>query len=901
MNVKLGAKPNNYTKRNIIALLCVITALFIGIQPAFAGGLSDIITTALATVISFICKVIAGFQAKTIELFLKGMGTDITEYRSMGLLAGFDTFTGIIKAIGIGIACVAVAWQLFAIMFGPVLGIKQEKSVGLIIFRALLFIPLTYGIQNMAEAAFSAMQSVYSAILSGYTNAVMGATEDGTYTGLVNAMTDNQLINEFVATGGAAETFTVIGVLISAIILILVLWNFLKLVFEAIQRFAVMIVYVYLSPLAAACGVVGDGSIPKKALGLFFSSGILWILNIWCIGVAQSLISLYASALSNGTTGLMAWIFLNYGFIKIAQQLDDIFNTVGATNVRLNGDLLRDILGLEKPYRWAANNIPKLFHKGGTGSPTSGAGANNANAPKGAQNAAAAASAAAATQRPLSQEAKKELDNARSANGSINRDEALEAVAKNMGIKGGADAVMNDPRVKDYIARNQMGLMNNQSLVKMEGTTGNEQAIVATKKADGSISFNKVGNLGKATNGGGNTFDPECDRYSPNETVGSFNSDTAGKNNAVFKYTGTDGVTRAAQVDSNGPGSFIVTPTNGDSITVSAPQNATAGEVASMLNGSASEATRQKFENQSYAADAKTVSSVQSDFNIDSSKGGSVMGGTFFENSPNTTATILSKDPQDNVTLYRTSCAAEGQTEDTWTAEWCQTSTSFNVPKGMGAAQVTSEYIRQAGEDINDAEGVPTIGSDSKIEFTSDHKAVGSDIMQPEIADTYSGSRINGTVWSDAINLKYDKDKHGNSRIDMSYEGGNNNTPFSLIETNNDFGGNVTGDKYYTVVSDSIEGGSATFRFNKDANINEVAAALMSGDPEPFDLGDKQSDWENIVRNIGFVGHDNFMRGNSNFKSVIDKEDVTHHSFGDILNFLNENFNTENNPVGDKK
>lgn len=71
--------------------------------------------------------------------------------------------------------------------------------------------------------------------------------------------------------------------------MILILWNLIKLVFEIGQRFAAMLVYALLSPLAAACGVIGDGSIPKKAFTLFISSGVLWLLDGWCLAIAGRL------------------------------------------------------------------------------------------------------------------------------------------------------------------------------------------------------------------------------------------------------------------------------------------------------------------------------------------------------------------------------------------------------------------------------------------------------------------------------------------------------------------------------------------------------------------------------------------------------------------------------------
>ena len=565
MSVKQQKKKR--LSRKVLFPSCALVAALVGIQPAFAGATADLLYSIIAIIISAISGVIIGILEIILNALLLIMATNVNDLQTMGLLAGFETFSGIVRALALGIASVAVLWQLTTILFGPYLDVKQNKSVGAIFARTLIFIPLTYVIQPIAFTAFSEMQKIYTAILEGYAAAETNAfviqlsnqinvdtfLQDALTTGAAMTTPVSAAIAIFDGLSGAFQGM--VSIIIATVFIVLILWNLLKLVIEIVQRFVVMIVYVYLSPLAAACGVIGNGEIPKKGLTLFISSGVLWILNVWCVGIGCSLIKACGASMANGILGVFTWGFVTFGFLKIAQQLDDIFNAVGATNVRLSGSLLDELISLgrlpvsavramnalqkNRMYRdgtaggaSAGKNPQKPVSPSGAGGKstnvnsggkaraesTSTTKGNNATTTKTAvasaapnsvgsvrttshRNKKAPTNAVNGSNAPAAAEAKKDASKkqVRGLNNALNMTPDAEEKAEQLKAMHSKDPnVFNWPRTKEWMGENQLGLdKDTQALVDtgFNPKSGEMSGIVATDKGNGKIALDRVSDL----------------------------------------------------------------------------------------------------------------------------------------------------------------------------------------------------------------------------------------------------------------------------------------------------------------------------------------------------------------------------------------------------------------------
>ena len=690
-------KRNN---RQMLFPVCMIVAAIVGIQPAFAGATADLLMSILGIIITAISGIIIGILEIILNILLLIMATNVSDLEAWGLLAGFDSFSGIIRAIAIGIASLVVLWQLTTILFGPYLDAKQEKSVGLIFARTLIFIPLTYVIQPIAFTAFSEMQKIYTAILDGY----WAASGTGFVIQLSNQINVDTFLKDMLTTAASGATpvsaalaifdglsaafQAMISTIIATGFMVLILWNMLKLIFEIVQRFVIMIVYVYLSPLAAACGVVGNGEIPKKSLAVFISSGVLWILNVWCVGVGCSLIKAYGTSMANGIMGVFTWGFVTYGFLKIAQQLDDVFNAVGATNVRLSGSLLDDLLSLKHLPDMAANAVTgatnaykaigNKFANGVTGknpaSPVSpsnavgktisgrnGAsgittmGSNKTPAPaKGSPQTTPVktqnglpkegnATSSLAARKDVANKQIKGLDNA--LNMSPDSEEKAEKLKK---LHDADPNIFNKPEVKNWMGENQLGLDKDKQALVNAGynpESGEMFGIVATDKGNGKIALDKVSDLENTRSGAGNerainaqqsSLSAERAKAGEVQRAGDFTGNkTNGANAATFGYTDANGVQHTAHLERTNSadaanGEFRMRTDSGETATISAPKDMSATDVAGVINGSASSDVKgaySEFQNQAgpYSKASETsASTAASNLGIDTNAGGSV-------------------------------------------------------------------------------------------------------------------------------------------------------------------------------------------------------------------------------------------------------------------------------------
>ena len=292
---------------------CIVASvvLCIGITPVFAANpilssIGSIVTTVFGWLLEIIFTFVVGIMETICGLFLSTMNIDLTAIESSTLLNGFNFFHEGIKIVAVALATIMVGWQIFSIIVSPAIGSKQTQSVGSIFVRALIFIPLTYVIKDLAFDTLRMFQNVYSGFFSAYNaqshNGLLAYSFLSSEIPAENFV-DGLGINVVFTEGGAATALAgVISLVIGSIFIIGITLQFLKLLLEMMQRFVVMLVYVYLSPLAFACGVGANTIyITKQFLTVFISSGILWILNVWSVGISLSLFSYAGEAFSAGT------------------------------------------------------------------------------------------------------------------------------------------------------------------------------------------------------------------------------------------------------------------------------------------------------------------------------------------------------------------------------------------------------------------------------------------------------------------------------------------------------------------------------------------------------------------------------------------------------------------------
>ena len=166
--------------------------------------------------------------------------------------------------------------QLFK-NFGLIAGVEAEDPVKLSI-RSVLFIGLIYYCDEITDLVLSIGGTPYDWILTSELPALNFADFNAV---LITILT--------VISNGS------IGII--ALILLLVLaWNYIKLLFEAAERYVLLGVIIYTAPIAFACGA-------SKSTSNIFSSWcrmlagqvFLLIMNAWCLKLFTSMVGSFLS------------------------------------------------------------------------------------------------------------------------------------------------------------------------------------------------------------------------------------------------------------------------------------------------------------------------------------------------------------------------------------------------------------------------------------------------------------------------------------------------------------------------------------------------------------------------------------------------------------------------------
>ena len=242
-----------------------------------------------------------------------------------------------IRYIGIILLLLMVIWQLFRAFSGPVL--EAENPLTLLargtlaafciwnsreIFNILLYI---------AKAPYDVLQSI------------PGSSQTLTS---FNAIYSFLQTNLQTAIGGAAMSNPIMTLL--AIILIIALgWNYLKLLLEVVERYIMVGVLYFTSPLAfGMMGTKSTANVFKAWCRMTGSELLLLVLNVWFIRGYNSgvtvLLMTQGSVVGRPAAGAILCIFCLLAYLKIAQKFDAYLATLGLNTAQTGGNLGMEVL-----------------------------------------------------------------------------------------------------------------------------------------------------------------------------------------------------------------------------------------------------------------------------------------------------------------------------------------------------------------------------------------------------------------------------------------------------------------------------------------------------------------------------------------------------------------------------
>lgn len=185
-----------------------------------------------------------------------------------------ETMYKIFVALSIGLILLNWVWQLFK-NFGLGAGIEAEDPVKLSI-RSVLFILLAYFSDDIVSMALKIGGTPYAWIMDSELPAISFADFNSVMLVIIGAC----------ANGTVA--------LITLILVIILAWNYLKLLLEAAERYVLLGVLIYTAPVAFSMGASQSTSnIFKSWCRMLGGQMLLLVMNAWCLRLFTSMVGTF--------------------------------------------------------------------------------------------------------------------------------------------------------------------------------------------------------------------------------------------------------------------------------------------------------------------------------------------------------------------------------------------------------------------------------------------------------------------------------------------------------------------------------------------------------------------------------------------------------------------------------
>lgn len=228
-------------------------------------GILDSIVEWLATQVMNLLDMITGSV-------LGALGCDMSTF--LRYFPAAETMYEIFVAVSVGFILLNLVWQLFK-NYGLGMGIEAEDPVKLI-FRSIIFIFLAYFADQIMVLVMNIAGTPYNWIVDKALPAIDFASFGSVLTVIIGC----------VASGSVS--------LIVLIVLVIIAWNYIKLLLEAAERYIMLGVLVYTAPVAFAMGASENTSnIFSSWCRMLGGQLFLLMMNAWCLRLFVSMVGTF--------------------------------------------------------------------------------------------------------------------------------------------------------------------------------------------------------------------------------------------------------------------------------------------------------------------------------------------------------------------------------------------------------------------------------------------------------------------------------------------------------------------------------------------------------------------------------------------------------------------------------
>ena len=315
-------------------------------------------------IVTWVSSIASELMDAVSRVFLDALGTD------MDAMEGYFPFVTkafeVMQYMAWAVLFLITVWQLFRVFGGP---ITEAENPWQLLLRSALFALLVGAARPIFTIALDIARAPYTALLD-----VSMEAEDFTFAGIEEAL-KNGLTT-------IVSTVSIVGPILILILLIALGWNYFKLLLECVERYIVVGVLCYTSPLAFAMGgSKATNQVFKSWCRMVGSQLLLLVLNVWFLRAFDSSVGQFignGGALASGGGSVFLWLFCALAFLKTAQKFDSYLAAMGLNVAQTGSSMAMEMVMAARVLSGlggGAKSAGSVFRSGGSAASSAATGA----------------------------------------------------------------------------------------------------------------------------------------------------------------------------------------------------------------------------------------------------------------------------------------------------------------------------------------------------------------------------------------------------------------------------------------------------------------------------------------------------------------------------------------------
>lgn len=312
-------------------------------------------------IVNWISSIVSQMMDAVSGLFLQALGTDMTAMEEYFPFIG-KAFT-VMQYTAWAILFLITVWQLFRVFGGP---ITEAENPWVLLARSALFALLIGYAKPIFMLVLDIARAPYTALME-----ISMTAEDFTFAGVEQALSNGLTT--------IVSIVSVVGLLLLIILEISLGWNYFKLLLETVERYIVVGVLCYTSPLAFSMGASKTTSpVFKSWCRMVGSQLLLLVMNVWFLRGFNSSMGQFignGGALSTGQGSIFLWLFCALAFLKTAQRFDSYLAAMGLNVAQTGSSMGMELLMAARVISGVGSGARSAGSVFGGGSTATGTGA----------------------------------------------------------------------------------------------------------------------------------------------------------------------------------------------------------------------------------------------------------------------------------------------------------------------------------------------------------------------------------------------------------------------------------------------------------------------------------------------------------------------------------------------